>query len=152
MRRILAAVLTVVLSTVATGGDNEKKPTPADDLKAVQGSWTITDIYWPNEADDRLPNEAGLNEKQIVLVIEGNRITQNGKTVATLTNDLPPVNQHKEVGWPGANRLMLLTLPDGKGLWCSYGFREKKLQITHPHTTSCHRGSGQVVYLERPSK
>jgi len=152
MRQMVLAVLTLVLVTVATGDDNDKKPTPADDLKAVQGSWTIADIYWPINANQRLPNEAKLNEKRITLHIEGNRITLDGKTVATLTNDLPPGNQHKEVGWSGANRLMLLTLPDGRGFWCSYGFYDKQLQISYPHTTSCHRGTGQVVYLERPSK
>lgn len=149
---MMVAVLAAVLATVARGGDNDKKPTPSDDLKAVQGSWTITSIIWPTETDQRLPNEAGLNQNRITLIIEGNRITQDGKTVATLTNDLPSGNQHKEVGWAGANRLMMLTLPDGRGFWCSYGFWEKKLQISYPHTTSCHRGSGQVVYLERPSK
>ncbi len=30
--------------------------------------------------------------------------------------------------------------------------RNDRVQITYPHTTLCHRGSGQVVYLERPSQ
>lgn len=127
-------------------------PTPAEDMKAMQGSWKIKSLYWSSQKNEQLPNEAKLNELETALAIEGNKILHDGKVVATLTNDLPPGPQHQEVGWQGFNRLLLLTMPDGKGIWCSYSFREGRLQITYPHTTSCHRGSGQIIYLARQSE
>ncbi len=152
MRFVTATVLVIFFFPAPLIGDEaQQTPSPAEDLKAMQGSWKVRSLYWSSEENERLPKEARLNELQTALVIEGNRLIHDGKTVATLTNDLPSGPQHQEVGWQGFNRLLLLTLPDGKGMWCSFSFRESRLQITYPHTTSCHRGSGQIIYLERPS-
>jgi hypothetical protein len=52
----------------------------------------------------------------------------------------------------GDRRLLVLTLPHGKGLLCSYTIREGEIELAYPHTTSCHRGSGYIVYLRRPAE
>jgi len=151
MRCANSALLMIVLFAPPTGAEPETGSAPADDLKALQGRWKVTAIYWPSDDERRLPKEARLNQQGTVLVIDGNRITQDGRTVATLANDLSLVAQEKEVGFAG-NRLLMLTLPDGKGLLCSYHLKAGKVQIAYSHNCFCHRGSGQVVYLERPSK
>ena len=75
----------------------------------------------------------------------------DGQLVATLANDLPFPTLHSEIGLP-FYRLIMLTLPDGKAVLCSYKFHEDhRLELAYPHTTSCHRGSGQIVYLQRPA-
>lgn len=151
MRYMNAAGLLLLFAVAAIGADLSAKKSPADDLKALQGQWKIAAIWWPSDDRDRLPKEARLNDEAGMLTIQGNQILHDGKTVATLANDLPSSAPHKEVGW-SANRLVLLTLPDGKGLWCSYRIEEKRIQLTYPHTASCHRGSGQIIYLQRPAK
>lgn len=145
--RLLKLGLLLTAGCVLLLGADAPTPTPADDLKTLQGDWKISLVVWK----DRLPSISRLNEEGQSLKIEENRLMVDGKVVGTLTNDLPEVPQAKEVGWH-INRLVLLTLPDGKGLWCSYRIEPTRVQLTYPHTTSCHRGSGQIVYLERPKK
>jgi hypothetical protein len=96
------------------------KPVLSDNLKPLQGSWKIRDVTLPREP---LPEETRLNRAGIVLMIEGNRITHDGETVVTLANDLSSLRQASEMG-SGAGELLMLTIPDGQGLLCSYRFFE----------------------------
>lgn len=140
-------VACVALSWAVLGDSPAQAPAPPEGLKSIQGEWKVT-LRIRSRRDD-FPDSLGLKQKGDQITIEGNQLKFKHDTAATLTTDLPPGPLHEQVGWKELNRLVLITLPDGKGLWCSYGFRGKQLQITYPHTTSCHRGSGQIVYLER---
>jgi hypothetical protein len=73
--------------------------------------------------------------------VRGNQLLWRDKVLAALTTDLPSRALHPEVGFRGF-RLLVLTLPDGKGLVGSYTIREDQIELAYPHTTSCHRGSG----------
>jgi hypothetical protein len=153
MRISIVLSLWLGLAAASIGDDpsSSRPSTPAEDLKALQGRWQVASIFWPNTGRERLPEEARLGESGISLAIESNQMTHDGKLVAALANDLPLAAQEKEVGFAG-NRLLMLTLPSGRGLLCSYRVLEEKIMITYPHTASCHRGSGQIVYLTRPAK
>jgi hypothetical protein len=149
--RALAVLSLLVLASAGTGAAPKAPPSPADDLRVMQGRWQLKSIYWPIDDKWRLPKEARLNESDTALVIAGNKLLHDGKVVATLANDLPLPAQQKEIGF-GGNRLLMLTLPDGKALLCSYRSSPELVQLTYTHRCSCHRGSGQVIYLERPAK
>jgi hypothetical protein len=120
---------------------------PDEDLKHVQGNWQVSRIITSLNKDEVLPSELGLSEIAHVLQIDGNELRFGGQVVATLANDLPVETLANEVGFPDF-RLLVLTLPSGRGLVCSYMVREGEVEIAYPHTTSCHRGSGQVIYLK----
>ena len=93
------------------------------------------------------PRGVHFNDWGTKLTFDGHRLQSDGATVSTLTNDLPSAPQNDEVGWKGFNRLVLLTLPEGRGLWCRYIFREEMLQITYPHTHLVTGGRGRSSTL-----
>jgi hypothetical protein len=133
--------LTLVHSVIA----DDTQPSPAADLQKLQGVWKVDSVSHPDHKDG-IPKSAFLDDTKTLLSIEGHRVLHDGKVVATLNNDVADAPESKEVGW-SVNRLLKLTLTDGKSVWCSYRFDANRVQITCPHTTSCHRGSGQITYL-----
>lgn len=132
-------------------GTATRLPSPAEELKQMQGHWIVAGGFGSLKQDLKLPAELRLNEKGNELSIEGNLLLSNGKLVATLTNDLASKALEEEKGFPDY-RILMLTLRDGRGLLCSYTINDKGIEIAYPHTTSCHRGSGQIVYLNRPTE
>lgn len=145
MRELTAVGVLVTLCLTALNGGEPEKRTPAEELKGLRGVWkvSITGI------GANVPEESGL-VSGAELVIDGNRITHGGKTVLTITNDVPLPSAEKEIGIKD-NRLMMLTLPDGRGFLCSYRLAGDELRIQYPHTSSCPR-TGCLVNLKRPSK
>src|SRR5262249_52744252 len=124
---------------------------PADDLHSLQGKWEVRNIIWALAQQAKFPMDAGLNQKGGTVSFEANKLIVNGKMVATLDNALPQSPLHKEVGFKNF-RLLVFTLPDGKTIPCSYQIKGDAVEIACPHTCSCHRGSGQIVYLNRVEK
>lgn len=114
----------------------------------MQGRWQVLGSTPCIDKDVKLPVEVGLTDTGSLLVVQGNQLTCNGKVVAALTNDLASSALNAEKGFKEF-RLLVLTLPSGKGLLCSYSITEDGVEIAYPHTTACHRGSGQIVYLKR---
>jgi len=141
--RMLSSLMVLVMVTSVLA--DEAQPTPAADLKKLQGIWKVGSVHFAN-FDHGIPASAYLDDVNTLLTIEGHRILHDGKVVATLNNDVADAPENKQVGWE-INRLLKLTLTDGKSVWCSYRIEKDRVQITCPHTTSCHRGSGQITYL-----
>ena len=147
--KLIVLSVSIFASWFALAGEIIKnETTPTDELKRLQGAWKVTGLFWSAGEGGRLPDQLGLNDRGSEVVIEGNRLTLGGQTRATLANDLSLPAQQKEIGFVGSN-LIMLTLPDGKGILCSYLFKGDKVQIAYPHTCFCRRGSGQVIDLER---
>ncbi len=123
---------------------------PAEDLKELQGAWQVSDIVDCKNQAVKLPESTQLQTLHTRLVFQGNQLLENGRVVATLTNDLDIPDLESQKGLKGL-RLCLLTLPDGRGIVCSYGLEATGLVIAYPHTTSERRGlTGQIVFLKRP--
>lgn len=129
-------------------GDAIRHPAPAVDLDNLQGTWTVSRVLPALRPDLHLPAEVGLGKEGAQLEFRGNQLLCQGRCVATLANDVPSPTLHGEVGFPHF-RLLLLTLADGRCFPCSYLMRTEGVEIACPHTTACHRGSGQIVYLKR---
>lgn len=132
-------------------GDAIRHPAPAVDLKNLQGIWTVLRVLPSLRPDLHMPAEVGLGKEGAQLEIRGNQLRWQGRGVATLANDVPSPTLHGEVGFPHF-RLLLLTLADGRCFPCSYLIRTEGVEIACPHTTACHRGSGQIVYLKREGR
>lgn len=125
------------------------QPSPEADLKSWQGKWTVTGLFEPTLSQDgKLPAELGLDRRGQVVVIDGNRVLVEGKVVAVLANDLRLPMAEKEVGFQGW-RLMMLTLPNGRGVLCSYVIDGDTAELAYTHRCSCHRGSGHIIALTR---
>ena len=67
-------------------------------------------------------------------------------TEVTLANDLPFPEQQEQV--IEGNHLVLVTLPDGRGVLGSYKVEGDTLEFRYPHTCHCSR-SGSIVRLTR---
>src|SRR5262249_8878219 len=123
-------------------------PLPAEDLRELQGRWDVAGMTPCNNKNVKLPDELRLGEPGPAFEISGNQLLRGGQLVATLANDVAHDALNKEKGFP-YSRLLMLTLPDGRGLLCNYSIGQDGVEIAYPHTTSCHRGSGQIIYLKR---
>jgi hypothetical protein len=123
------------------------EPTRADSLEPLRGRWKITGVTL--SGDDRPPEGARLNEAGTVLAIDGDRLTRDGEAVATLGGDSPSCRRAREELGDGRGEPVLLTLPGGREVLCSFRFFEggRVLRLLYPHD-ACTR-SGQAVYLER---
>ena len=117
---------------------------PTDELKRLQGPWKVNGLFWSVGEGGRLPDQLGLNDRGSEVVIEGNRLTLGGQTRATLSNDLSLPAQQKEIGFVGSN-LIMLTLPDGKGILCSYRPVEKGCVRKIPRQLTTARLKSQSV-------
>jgi hypothetical protein len=126
-----------------------KLPTPAQDLRALQGRWEVARVLPARNPNLQLPAETRLVNGSGGLVIRGNELTWHGNVLATLANELPSAALNAEKGLKQA-RLLVLTLPDGRALVCSYTLRAGGVELAYPHTTADYRGSGQIIYLRRP--
>jgi hypothetical protein len=133
----------------AWSGQEIRLPAPAVDLEHLQGNWQVSSITPCINTAIKLPDETGLNALTSKIEINDNQLRYEGKVVATLANDLQLKAIQEEVGFR-SYRPILLTLSDGKGLMCSYMIKADGVEIAYPHTTSCHRGSGHIVFLKRP--
>ncbi len=122
---------------------------PARVLQNMQGKWRVAGIYLPTIGDDGpFPGDLGTAQVGSEISIHGNSILSANKLVATIANDLDLPQQEKEIGlrdW----RLMLLTLPTGKGVLCSYDIAGDAMEIAYTYRCSCHRGSGHILRFER---
>lgn len=127
-----------------------RHPAPAADLKEMQGKWVVDLVVSCNDRNRNLPDSMGLNKKEAALEIAENKLLCNGKLVGTLANDLKLTSLEEEIGFPNF-RPMCITLPDGTGLICSYQVQSDGIKIAYPLSTSCHRGSGNVIKLKRPN-
>lgn len=145
------STITVTRRAPANVSSPKSVQKPANDLRTLEGNWRVIGLSWSSEESIRLPKSLGLNERGTEIQFDGNRLLSEGHLSATLANDLALPAQQNEIGFAGS-RLMMLTLPDGKGFLCSYLIKDGKLQIAYPHTCSCRRGSGQVIDLERTNK
>lgn len=125
-----------------------RHPAPAVDLKEMQGKWEVASVTLCLREEVKLPDDTGLNALAAQVQIRDNQLLYREKVVATLANDLELKSLDGEIGFRGY-RPICLTLPDGKGLICSYQIKSDGVEIAYPHTTSCHRGSGHVVMLKR---
>jgi hypothetical protein len=130
------------------GGEAIRHPPPAVDLQNLQGGWTVWSTTPCFRHNVKLPAELGLAEVNSQVEIRGNQLLWQQQVVATLANDVPSPTLQGEVGFANY-RLLLLTLADGRCFPCSYQIRADGVEIAYPHTTACHRGSGQIVYLKR---
>lgn len=130
-------------------GDAVRLLPPTEDVKNLQGRWEVSSVIRSVNKEIVLPSVLALNEPGATLEIDGNRLRLNDEDIATFANDISVRALADEVGFPNF-RLLVLTLPNGQGLVCSYILTDGGIEIAYPHTTSCHRGSGQIVYLKRP--
>lgn len=126
-------------------------PSFAEDFQALQGRWEPVSFTFSMKRERKLPDELHLNAPGTTVEVQGNQLLWDGKVIATFTHDLPSASLVKEIGFPD-HRLLVLTLPSGKGFLCSYCLTEDGLRIAYPHTTACSRGSGQIISLKRPGK
>lgn len=126
---------------------------PAEELKVLQGSWKVSFAFSVAQtiSGEQTPEIIHkLANDRLAFKIEENRLsfdcirTVRGETV-TLCNDLPPLESFKERA--GADRLVLLTLENGKGLLASYRVDQDQLTLRYP--AGCCSRSGSVIRYER---
>lgn len=135
-------------------GQAVRRPALVAELRQLQGEWSLSSVTPCNDRSVTLPESLLQQLSQIrspstsAWQIRDNQIVVDGKVVATLTNDLDLPDLKKRIGLKSF-RLMLLTLPDGKGYFCSYWIGPDRVEIAYPVATSCHRGSGQILSLKR---
>ncbi|MFO0915005.1 MAG: hypothetical protein U0795_18745 [Pirellulales bacterium] len=141
---LLLSLLGSLVGSVRAG----EPATKPDFVGQLQGHWKVVSNYGPSGDGPRLPDEAQMNSLNRVLSVDQNMVSAAGHPVLALTTDLPLPAEEQKVGLNG-NRLVMLTLPDGRGLLCSAHVRDDNWEIAYPHTTSCHRGSGQIIVLQR---
>lgn len=123
-------------------------PSPAEDLKNLQGAWEITGKVSSLGADRKLPVEAGLNDKGATVTIRDNQLLSDGKLLATFANDvalagLIPVATFDD------SRPLLLTLSGGKAVLCRFSTSQDGLEIIYPFAPVCRGGGVQIVSLKR---
>lgn len=145
MREVMAVAFVVLCVPILNAGEAATR-TPADDLRMLQGAWEVTSTG----AGATVPKESRLDVFGNKLAFEGNRVTHDGKVVMTLANDVTLPSAEKEIGVKDS-RLLMLTLPDGRGLLCNYRIADDVVRIQYPHTSFCNR-SGCSIILKRPSK
>lgn len=148
MNWLRAGFLLSLLGSLMGPARGGEPATKLDLVGQLQGRWKVVTNYGPNGDGPRLPDEAQLNSLDRVLVVDQNMVSAAGHPVFALTTDLPLPAEDQKVGLKG-NHLVMLTLPDGRGLLCSAHVRDGNWEIAYPHTTSCHRGSGQIIVLQR---
>ncbi len=157
---LLAAAWTIsILHAVEKSdtGDAARDPTKslaAHDFNMMQGRWKVSFVMPPSPGlsnDGPLPEELGFTKYGSEISIQGNTILFNHKIVATFANDLRLPHQQKELGFKPW-RLILLTLPSGKGILCSYDVSDESLEIAYSHKCSCNRGSGHLITFKRLPK
>lgn len=149
MKPILFSLLLLATAQTAIADDLQSESTPIDDMHALQGKWSVVGEFNPSADLPRFPNELGITTKENEFLIRGNQLIREGKAVAAIANDLPLDGLKKEIGFSNA-KLLILTLPSGKGLPCSYSFKDDdNLWIAHTHKCFCNRGSGHIAVLKR---
>ncbi|MFO1063091.1 MAG: hypothetical protein U0892_04360 [Pirellulales bacterium] len=129
-------------------GQLATNPAPSLDIKQLQGDWIITHVTRCLNPNVKLPDEIGLNVHDTLFTIQGNQIKAGGNVTASIANDLQSAVLANEVGFLGS-RVMVITTPNGQGMICSYYIENDVVEIAYPHTTSCHRGSGHILRLQR---
>lgn len=127
-----------------------RHPAPSVDLKEMQGKWKVASVISAMDSKKNLPDSLGIIGKETVLEFQENRLMLNGKMIGTIANDLKLSELEEEIGFMNF-RLCCLSLPDGTGFMCSYQIQSDGIEIAYPFTTSCHRGSGNVLKLKRPN-
>jgi hypothetical protein len=98
-------------------------PTHAKALREWQGQWKVVTSRWARHLGQ--PFEAGS-----VVTVSGNEFLRNGKVVATLAADLHLSGAAKP---HPSRRLLMLTLPDGKGVLCAYRINGDNLNVVYPY-------------------
>ncbi|MCC9604522.1 hypothetical protein LOC68_27605 [Blastopirellula sp. JC732] len=128
----------------------DQQVSPAETLKLMQGEWIMKHAYLPSSFinDRKLPQEVEFAQNGSAIEIRGNQIYLQGKLAATFAHDLNLPAQKKEIGFSRWD-LLMLTLPSGQGLLCSYMVNDHVMEIAYSHQCSCHRGTGHVLYFER---
>lgn len=135
-------------------GQSVQRPALVADMKQLQGDWILRSVTPCNDRSVTLPEsllqQLGQTRSPSTSSwqIRDNQIVVDGNVVATITNDVDLPDLKSKIGFRDY-RLMLLTLPSGKGFFCSYAIGPDKVEIAYPIATSCHRGSGQILYLQR---
>jgi hypothetical protein len=138
----------------ANASDSEKPDSeamPAKAIETMQGKWKVLNVWLPSlNHDDTFPKELRFTKQGSEIVIKGNSILSHGKLVATFANNLNLPQQKKELGlFP---HLIMLTLPTGKGVLCSYELLSAdRLRIAYTHKCVCNR-TGTILTLERMTK
>jgi len=160
MKNITQLSFVIVLAVVCLNAGAEapiaalddSQVTPAEALKMMQGKWKVSSVYLPSLSDDgMLPKELGFTQQGSEIVVKGNSFLSNGKLVATFANDIDLPHQQEELGFKRWH-LLLLTLPTGKAVLCSYDLSGDRMEIAYTHKCSCHRGSGHILALTRTTK
>jgi hypothetical protein len=152
MGRVLTA-LVIALGSVVSWGAEPPVPTPDQGLKTAQGRWRFdpqSGTQWNfDDPGRRLPPPLqSMAADGVVLAVEGNRLTV-GNESATIANDLDFLAARQEqVGQSvRGQRLVLLTLPDGKAVLASWNLDEQSLGIRYP--AGCCSRSGNILVFRR---
>ncbi|MDB5349993.1 MAG: hypothetical protein JWN86_1240 [Planctomycetota bacterium] len=120
-----------------------------EELKELQGRWEVLESQ-NSSAGRKMPAETHLGEHGAKFTINGNELIWDGHVVAVLANDLFMPDAAKDVS-PVRRHPLMLTLPSGKGVLCSYILRKDSMEIVYPHTIG-RVGSGQFIWLKRAAK
>src|SRR5262245_36933641 len=105
-------------------------PNRPGELSQLQGAWVVIESQ-SSDLIRTVPEETGLVQKNSKVVVRGNELVWNGSVVATLANDLYAPDQVQDAG-PSLRGPLVVTLPDGTALWCSYKIKDDVLELVYP--------------------
>lgn len=133
---------------------DQPEATPDQDLKLAQGRWKAASQIVALPIEDTAEGAAVPNlirklvAPDVVLAIEGNQLQVGSHETAAIANDvhLPQIQDRIAKSVIG-QKLMFLTLPDGKAIMASYAIEKDSLNIRYP--AGCCSRSGTVLFFIR---
>jgi len=131
----------------------DPRPLPAQDLKSAQGSWRFdpnSGTLWDLDKPGKLPPLIrSLASDGSVLTIDGNQLTAGAGTTAVIANDLPFLAHQQEQAEKAVRgqRLVLLTMADGKAVLASWNLNEESIGLHYP--AGCCSRSGNIFVFRR---
>lgn len=149
MKAIATLALMIVCSPLLAEAQ-PAPPTPADQLKQLQGAWKVTwSIYSTKGQTDpqiaSLVSQLAVHESTMEIK-EQELLNAAHKPLAKLTND-PAAFSLDPAENDGYLSLVQLTLPEGKTVLCSYNFTEDGFTLRYP--AGCCTRSGTVIHFAK---
>ncbi len=106
-------LLAIAICGLATSRAQETKnatsrETPSERLKLMQGNWEVAAIFEPSLSyDGHFPKEIVFAKEGAKITIKGNELICDGRTIATMANDMSLAAQRAEKGFEAGQSHLL---------------------------------------------